>query len=282
MEDNNTMASEGTTLQEEPHAEQNVDTGAEGSPNPEGNDGATNGSENGAEVNSEGNTNGEGDNGQEDNFLSITFNHESRSLNREDAAKFAQLGLKYQSLLDGGYNPDELKDVHSQLDYLAAQKGVSIGDLVSGLLESEETLYRQGLEERFGDDKDTVEQLMKLHRNEQKEKYNQILSERKNAKEKTVQDTNERIAKEFSEVKENFPEYSEYSKLPDEVKAAALKGENLFNALLRFRHKEQVKVDAANKQQAAAAKAAAGNLDNPSAENRTPAEELFLRGLKGL
>ena len=68
MEYINTQASEGTILQEEPHEEQNVDTGAEGTPNPEGNDGATNGSENGAEVNNEGNPNGSDDNGQEDNF----------------------------------------------------------------------------------------------------------------------------------------------------------------------------------------------------------------------
>ena len=274
MEDINTQASEDTILQEEPHAEQDVDTNAEGTPNPESNEGAANGSENGAEGNNEGNDG----NGQEDNFLPVTFNHESRTLNREDAAKFAQLGLKYQSLLDGGYNPDELKDVHSQLDYLAAQKGVSIKDLVSGLLQSEETLYRQGLEERFPDDEDTVEQLMKLHRNEQKEKYNQILSERKSQKEKTVQDANERIAKEFSEVKENFPEYSEFAKLPAEVKAAALKGENLFNALLRFNHQEKLKIDAAAKQQAAAAKASAGSATNVG-EKIDSVSDAFLKGL---
>lgn len=272
MEDINTMASEDTILQEEPHAEQDVDTGASGTPNPDDTNGAAEGSENGGEGN------GNEESGEDENFLPITFNHESRTLNREDAAKFAQLGLKYQSLLDGGYNPDELKDVHSQLDYLAAQKGVSIGDLVSGLLQSEETLYRQGLEERFGDDKDTVEQLMKLHRNEQKEKYNQILSERKSQKEKTVQDANERIAKEFSEVKENFPEYSEYAKLPAEVKAAALKGENLFNALLRFNHQEKLKIDAAAKQQAAAAKASAGSVTN-AGEKINSVNDAFLKGL---
>ncbi|MBO5020611.1 MAG: hypothetical protein J6D52_08100, partial [Clostridia bacterium] len=96
------------------------------------------------------------------------------------------------------------------------------------------------------------------------------------------QSVNQRIANEFAEMKSgDFPELTEYSALPDEVKEAAIEGMSLSHAYLKYMYKENKKIAAAKESAAEAAKKTTGSMGADTNENLTEDEKNFLKGLWG-
>ena len=200
-------------------------------------------------------------NAEPEAFLPISFNHESIGLSKDDAVKFAQLGMKYEK---SGIDIDTVKPILNSLEYVAAQQDITVAELVNGIIAKDEENYRAELKSRFGDEEaDTIEDLMQIRRNKQKEKYQQVLEDRKQNATKEAEERelnlNNRLANEFIELRGEFPEIAEFKDLPDEVKREAAKGRDLLSCYLRYKHNEERKIMAAKKTAEENSKATTGS-----------------------
>lgn len=274
MEDNNIMENSADTIpQQEPSAEQEAEKAVvPGAPQPDDEQAAADSSEN---------MQAEKPEAVPEFGLEVNYNHETRVLSRDDAVTYAQIGMKFK---DSGINIDTVKPLYNKLDYIAAQRGCTIPELVDGLLAGDEDNHRRELAETLGADNPVIEELMKVYRNEQKEKYEKVLSDRKSAEENAEKEKQisleKRLAEEFTELKAEFPEIAEFSALPKEVKAEAAKGRDLLSAYLRYAHKENKKTAAAEQAEKAAARASTGQTASP-AKPEDSVVSAFLRGFSG-
>lgn len=189
--------------------------------------------------------------------LEVQYNKASQTLTREQAKDYAEQGMFYSN---------KIRPVFDKLDYVAAQRGQTIEEVVDGILAADESHHREELVDRFGEDSDVIDDLMRLYREGQKQKYDKIVSDRKAAAEKAETEQRasleKRLADEFLELKTEFPELTEFSALPKEVKAEAAKGRDLLSAFLRYRHGEEKKISAAKSAAETANKATTGSGDS--------------------
>lgn len=208
--------------------------------------------------------------------LDVKYNKEKRSLTREEAVNFAEQGIFYDTTV---------KPIYNKLDYIAAQKNCTIGELLNGIIASDEENYRTELLQKFSEGDPVIDDLMKLYREKQKEKYDKVLSDRKAAEESAAEENREsieaRLAKEFVELKTEFPDVGEFSSLPDEVKTDAANGRDLLSAYLRYKHLQQKKTEAAQAAEKESAKASTGSVSSIT-ENVDSAVSSFLAGLKSI
>ena len=208
--------------------------------------------------------------------LDVKYNKEIRTLNRDEAADYAQKGIFYETK---GIEP-----LYNKLDYIAAQRGQTIEEVVDRLFAEDENSHRQELVNKFGEDSGVIDDLMKVYREGQKQKYDKIVADRKEAAQKAETEKREsleaRLASEFSELKAEFPELAEFSQLPKEVKTDAANGRDLMSAYLRYMHRENKKIAAAKSSEETAAKAPTGTAG--TAENTADTvDDAFFRGLMG-
>ncbi len=200
-------------------------------------------------------------------FLSIQFNHEDRSLTREEATEMAQKGYAY----------DEL---YSKLHRAAALQGKDVKTFIDGFEKAQDEAYRAELEEKFGDDTETIESLMELYNSKKESTVKAAQSELERQKAESKSNLESRLADEFIELQKEFPELKDFSSLPSSVKKAAADGKNLCDAYLRYLHTEKKKIDAAKSSAEAAKKASAGNLKPDGAEH-DDVMNAFMQGLYG-
>lgn len=207
--------------------------------------------------------------GQDENpaepFLEIKYNHERRGLSREEAATWAQKGMHYE----GAYNA---------LERFATLKGTTVKDFVNGLEAAEDEAYRNSLMDKFGGDEETVEQMMELYNIKKQQTLDNASKNRIAAAEAEEKNANARIAEEFSKMKGEFPELTDYASLPAEVKKAAYEGMPLPYAYLLHKHSEAKKIDAAKQSEKAAAEKSTGSINtNDSGTGSDP----FIDGIFG-
>ncbi len=198
-------------------------------------------------------------------FMMVKYNHEEKGLSQEEAITWAQKGMHYDAL-------------HSKLDYIAAQSDISVNTLVDNMMQSLEDAKRSELIERFGDDEATINDLMTLYRNQQKEKYDKVLADRKLAGEQQTESANARIAAEFTAMKAEHPELNDFSSLPAEVIKAAASGMPLEYAYLKYTHNENRKISAAQETAKRAAEVSTGSMSG-EADTKSKAERQYLNAL---
>jgi hypothetical protein len=199
-------------------------------------------------------------------YLEIKYNHEKKGLTREEAISWAQKGMHYES-------------AYNALERAAALKGVSVNDFLKNLETAEDEAYRQSLVEKFGDDEDLINGMMELHEMKKQKTLDSAQENKRLEAEAREQSTTQRIAEEFSKMKKEFPELTEYSALPQAVKQAASEGMPLAYAYLLHQHTEKQKADTAKQQAAAAEKMSAGSMGSAEAPDMVGAA--FLKGLLG-
>lgn len=197
-------------------------------------------------------------------FLVAKYLKEDKPLTREEAKDWAEKGMHYQS-------------IYNELDYIAAQSGTDVKALVGNLRKQMEDGYRKSLEDKLGDDTETIEKLMTVYRNEQKDKYDKIVAEREEQKETSM---SARLADEYIELKKRIPTVPEFKELPDTVKRDAAEGMNLTAAFLLYEHNEKMKIAAAQESAQAAQKASTGSMQSDS-NSKTSEDEQYLAGLWG-
>lgn len=207
---------------------------------------------------------------QDSEFLEVKFNKEYKSLNRDEAVKYAQMGMNYE----------RFEPMISKLDYLAAINGVTREQFIDRQLKAQEDSIRQGLVERFGSDEKTINELFEYTKQKQQEAYGDMIA-KQNAEEKAAEERTEtRLAEEFARLCEEFPELNEkgFRGLPKQVKRAGFNGENLLNAYLQYKHKEAKNIAAARKQAEQSAQKSVGSMGTQANVGNSTGDA-FLRGL---
>ena len=204
-------------------------------------------------------------------FLSVQYNHEDRPLSREETVDLVQIGLHHKAL-------------HQKLDYAAAISGTDVNALIDNIIKAPEEAHRKHLEELYGEGSEDVEIGMEIFRKKQGENYDKIVADRasaaKAATEEQEKSTQTRLAEEYIELKNEIPDVPEYSQLPDEVIVEAAKGKrDLMSCYLRYQHRENQKITAANATAQEAAKASAGTMGTDEGENASSFDKGFLEGL---
>lgn len=179
-----------------------------------------------------------------EDFLEVKFNKESRKLDRQTAAAFAQKGMKYD-LVAGDFE---------RLKALSKNKGKSVSDFLLMLENREkneqiEALLNEGLESG-----ELAERILAL-------------------KEKPSDN-------EISLLKAEFPEITDEEELPSEVKTAAkIKGTGLLFEYLLHEHRLRRAAEEERKRQNLSASASTGSLSESDRQNAFGAE--FIKGLWG-
>lgn len=202
-------------------------------------------------------------------FLEIRYNHESKGLTREEAVTLAQKGMHYE----GSYKT---------LERVAALKGQSVKDFLSGIETAQDEAYRQELIDKFGNDEDTINKMMELYQINKQKTLDAADLKRQEESAQAEQNVNERLATEFTNMKNgDFPELTDFASLPDEVKRAAMEGMALSHAYLAFMHRENKKIAAQKASEEAAAKKSTGPMSTDATDNSTEDERKYLNALWG-
>jgi hypothetical protein len=263
MEEMNTVLENTTSEETEQPAVEEVNGTTEGVPEVETN--AENGAEGGESAVATDNVVEESN----EPFLEIRYNHESKGLTRDEAVTLAQKGMHYEG-------------TYKTLERVAALKGQSVKDFLSGIETAQDETYRQGLVEKFGDDEDTVNKMMELYQINKQKTLDEAATKRQEEETRAEQSVNERLAAEFTEMKNgDFPELTDFASLPSEVKRAAMEGMSLSHAYLKFMHQENKKIAAQKASEEAAAKKSTGSMGDNAAEVQTEAEQRYLSALWG-
>ena len=202
----------------------------------------------------------------EEPFLQIKYLKENIGLSREEAKNYAEIGKRYS-------------DVRDQLERIAILNGVSVEDFLNGIEKKHDESYRESLMERFGGDEEAVAGMMELYEIKKQKTLTDAETKRKQEAESKIQTENERLANEFSAMKEDFPELTNFTSLPEDVKKAAYDGMSLSHAYLLHQHRENQKIALAQKNAQEAAKKSAGSMadDKPTNTN----ENALLKGIWG-
>lgn len=201
-------------------------------------------------------------------FLEVRYNHEKRNLTRDEAITLAQKGIHFQNAYD-------------TIERVAALKGQSVNEFLSGLESAQDEAYRRSLEEKFGEDEDTINKMMELYNINKQKTLDNAKENQRAAAEQEEQTINERLANEFVEMKNgDFPELTEFKDLPEEVKRAAFEGLSLSHAYLKHMHNENKKIAAEKASQEAAAKKSTGSMAGDKEDVNTSTSAL-LKGLWG-
>ena len=208
-------------------------------------------------------------NGEDIDFLEVKFNKQHKSLNKEEAVKYAQMGMNYE----------RFEPLIAKLDYLAAVNGVTREQFIEGQLKSKEDAERQSLIERFGNDEETINAMMEFTKQKHQKAYDEMIARQKADEEAAEESTEARIAGEFATLCEEFPELAEkgFKGLPKQVKQDSFNGENLFNAYLRHLHRESKNIAADKKQEEAAANHSTGSMESQGESSSMG--DAFLNGL---
>lgn len=245
-----------TSAVEEP--QQETETGTADNTN------QTNGNDAGNSAQSIVGTHGTENEGQEnppEAFLTIKYNKEDVPLSKEEAVKLAQQGKHY----------------FDKLDYIASIKNCSIDDILKRMAREIDDKKRDELVEEFGDDEETINLYLEKFHNENKEKYEKAIADRKLAEEEKEKNRISEIGDEFIKLQKDFPELKAVSDLPKEVMKEAA-NMSLEHAYLKYLYKENKKSAEAIKIQQEAENQSTGSMasDNNSSDNS--ADE-FVKGI---
>lgn len=202
-------------------------------------------------------------------FLTIKYNHENIDMSEEEVRKTVQLAKKNESVL-------------AELDYLAAQNDQSVADFVRGLNDAADNAYLDMLHEKYGeDDEETIQTLLKAHRDANKDKYDALIAKRAEAAKADEDSLTERIANELTDVQRIFPDVKDFNSLPETVRKAALNGGDLMKEYLLYRHNEDLKVQKNKAAETKAASAASGSVKSSGETDESADTSAFMRGLWG-
>ncbi len=209
----------------------------------------------------------------DESFLDVEFYKNSKSLSRDEAVKYAQMGMNYE----------KLEPVISKIDYLAAINGVTREQYIEQQLQNQEADMRKQIIDKYGDDESIINEMMAFQKQKHKKAYDDMIAKAK-ADEKTAEESTEtRLAEEFAGLVSEFPELEgkTFKDLPKTVKQAGFGGEKLLNAYLQYKHKEAKNIAAAKAQAEEAAKKTAGSMSSDNIETQTAEEKGYLSGLWG-
>ena len=200
----------------------------------------------------------------------VKYNKEYRELTPEEAGVYAQMGMKYQSL----------EPQLNKLRQLAAGSGRSFGQLVENLYTAGEEMARRECLEQAGGNAELAAQLLDYRNLKGGRAFEDAKAAEQKEREAERTETNGRLADEFLELSRECPEVKSIRDLPDAVlEAATRKNASLTAEYLLYKHREEQNLQRAERDVAAASKAAAGSMRDSAAPTGGPAFSAMLDGI---
>lgn len=202
----------------------------------------------------------------------VKFRHESRELTLEEAASYAQMGMKLESL----------QPTMDKLRLMAAGRGQSLTAFVDAWAAAEEQAAMEQLLQKTGGDREMAQRLLRLEQEDRQKACGVALSpEQTPAPEPS---TTARLAAQFGELREAFPAVASFEQVPDAVLTDAVQNDrHLLDAYLRYQHGENQKIRQNREAQQAAADASAGSqADHPAGEETDALTEIMRRSIRAV
>lgn len=205
--------------------------------------------------------------------LTVKYNKQMRSLSHNDAVAYAQKGMRYDSLMP----------MLESLKYVAAAEGKTLAEFVQAIRDHHDESALSALVDRCNGDEDLAKELFEVQKGKHQAAYENLLKSEQDAENETEEALTKRLADELAALREEFPDVTEYGKLPASViREAEEKGISLLDSYLRYQHREQRKAETAQNQQAAAAKASAGAQASAGGNEGTdPVINALMKGIWG-
>lgn len=214
-----------------------------------------------------------------DDSLSLQFNHEEIKVPKGEAVRLAQYGLFLEKL--GKEYSADVKEIMADLDYYATLQNKSVKDLVRELVNGVENSYREELTFSLGEDNPLIDEMVELRKTKNRKFYADAVNERaekeRQAAENAEKTASARIAEQFEELRETFPDIDTVEKIPDTVLKRALQSGDLEKEMLRYERAERKKVEAAKASEEKNNKQNIGSAQSPNAESGTMSA--FMAGL---
>lgn len=218
------------------------------------------------------------DNGE---VIRVRYNHEDRQLSREEAAVYAQKGLKFDALA-GQLGEDTLRRLPGLAARLRELDGTgqhTLPELIDALAEAAGRQRLAALTAECGGNEKAAQRLLELERAQRGEAPVPGKPEtvRTAAPDRGLE---ERLADEFLVLRQAVPEITDFREVPaDAVELAVTGGIPLLDAYLRIQYGEQRRAEEARKAAQAAAAASAGRQSDGTGETADPVLEAVLRGI---
>lgn len=186
-------------------------------------------------------------------FISVKSHHQQHDLTQEEAVEKIQKGYKWESHLP----------VYNELTMLAEESGYgSASEFVRALRQSRENVELQRLINELGEGKEALaKEILETRRAERKSKFKGVEEREREAAEAEQATREQTLAAQFTELQEEFPEYTSLDKVPKAVRTLAERKDiSLLDAALRYQRSENRRIQAEEKKQQEAAKASTGSL----------------------
>lgn len=207
----------------------------------------------------------------DEQLLTVKYDKKIHALSRDDATLYAQKGMRY----------DAIEPLLETLKYVATSEGKTLTEFVEAIRKQNEDNLFTRLMERCGDE-EIAKELLEVEKGKHQKAYESLLETEKKEETETEEAVTKRMAEEFDELRREFPQYSDFAKVPKAVvREAVEKGVSLLDAQLRYDHRERVKVENAKAAQTSAAKASAGAQKSAGTETVSPVEAALMKGLWG-
>lgn len=203
---------------------------------------------------------------QNEDTLTLRYNHQDVELTRDEATKFAQLGMQSEKTM-------------KSLRYIAAAKGCGVGELVKGMIKNDDEAVFCEYMDKTGGDAELSEKLLDL-RHKELENAADAEGIREKSEEKLA--LNKRITDELFKLLDNDSEITGIDDIPDEVLQNCAQNDTpLELEYYKYAFFNLKRVRDAELKEAAAAKATAGKLYDSADIGTTPEIEAMLKGIWG-
>ncbi len=203
---------------------------------------------------------------EEKDTFTVRFNHKDTVLSRDEAINYAQKGMKLLAVTP----------LLNELKLLAHLKNKSPEDTVKELISLEEDNFKQRLEKDLGNDENAKLALFERFKRDMSSKREELGTDKAQAEIKKA--FSEKIADEFTELMGECPEIDSLEKIPLEVLKNA-REENLLNAYLRHKNREDRKILKERESQQKNKAASAGEL-TAGGEQHDTLLSAFIKGLR--
>lgn len=201
-------------------------------------------------------------------FLTVNYNKQHKDLTREEAQFLAKKGMKW----------DAFMDTYNELTMLAEESGHdSAAKFVRALMQSRENVELQRLINELGEGKEALaKEILETRRAERKSKFKGVEEREREAAEAEQATREQTLAAQFTELQEEFPEYTSLDKVPKAVRTLAERKDiSLLDAALRYQRSENRRIQAEEKKQQEAAKASTGSLKSEPENNKKQENAVF-------
>lgn len=202
----------------------------------------------------------------------VKFNKQERALSLDEAAAYAQKGMKW----------DAFTPCHEKLKALAAADGQSVAQLVDALVAGSDALLYERTLQLCGGNEEAAQHMVALERSQRAQKAAAFQAAEAEAPQREQAALEQRLAAEYAELAAFCPQAGDFGTLPEEVVRQAAEGMSLTEAYLRYLFEEQRRVAAVSAKQAAAAASSAGSQESHApVQDESAAVEAMRRAIWG-